>query len=267
MSRAPYKYREPFVSYRWADLQAPICVQVTEVTEEGFTIDRYVRKQQWLKPTRPDRVRKESEMPKITVSETGGSSYKGLDGGVYAGRCDMIADLGLQETKFGEKHKVYIRFAIPGEVVEKDDGTKFQMSIGQTFTASLSKRANLRKALEAWRGKPFTEEELKGFDLTKLLNAPATIVVEEYTHEGETKSKIGNILRCKDPVADLDHAAVSYSVESTDKELEEAPQWIREKLEEQKKLENERERQEEAAGKADDEAAADSAKWEDDIPF
>jgi hypothetical protein len=267
VSRAQYTYRAPFVSYRWADLQARRCVQVTEVNEQGFTIDRYVVKQTWLKPTIPDRVMRESEMPKITVSETGGGSYKGLEGGVYQGRCDMIADLGLQETKFGEKHKIYIRFAIPGQVVEKDDGTKYQMSIGQTFTASLSKRANLRKALEAWRGKPFTEEELKGFDLTKLLNAPATVVVEEYTHEGETKSKIGNILRCKDPVADLDHAVVSYSVESTDAELEEAPQWIRDKIAEQKAAEGEREKQEEAAGKADDEAAQAEGGWEDDIPF
>lgn len=205
-------------------------------------------------------------MPKITVSETGGSSYKGLDGGIYYGRCDMIADLGLQETKFGEKHKVYIRFVFPDQVVEKDDGTRYQMSIGSTFTASLSKRANLRKALEAWRGKPFTEEELKGFDLTKLLNAPATVVVEEYVHEGETKSKIGNILRCKQEVGKIDHEPMSYSVDSTEAELENAPQWIREKIGEQKAAEANLEKQHEAAGKADDEAAWEDEK-DDDIPF
>ena len=43
---------------------------------------------------------------------------------------------------------------------------------------SLSEKANLRKDLESWRGKAFTAEELKGFDIEKLIgvNAMASII-------------------------------------------------------------------------------------------
>lgn len=266
MSRAEYPYRPPFESYWCADLQRPMFVERVYTDEKGFVRSEYLTTRQTIVPNMPARVIREKDMPMINVSETGGGNFKSLEAGIYGGRCDLIADLGLQETRFGEKHKVYIRFGIPDQVVEKDDGEKFQMAIGQTFTASLSKRSNLRKALEAWRGKPFTAEELKGFDLTKLLGAPATLVVEEYTQDGETKSKIGNILRSKSDPGKLFREPVSYSEDSTPAELETAPNWIREKIQEQQAARKggaEQERQHEAASRQDDEDAG----FEDDIPF
>jgi hypothetical protein len=37
------------------------------------------------------------------------------------------------------------------------------------YTMLLSEKANLRRDLEAWRGKAFAEDELKGFDLKNVL--------------------------------------------------------------------------------------------------
>ena len=42
---------------------------------------------------------------------------------------------------------------------------------------SLNERSNLRRDLQAWRNRPFTEEELQAFDLTKLLGVTCKINV------------------------------------------------------------------------------------------
>ena len=55
------------------------------------------------------------------------------------------------------------------------DGRPFVVS--KTYTASLFEMAALRKDLQSWRGMSFTEEELKGFDITKLLGCTARIEV------------------------------------------------------------------------------------------
>jgi hypothetical protein len=239
-----------------------MAVQEEYTGSDGFKRDRYKVVRQELKQTMPARVIRERDMPSINVSSGGG--FKGLEPGIYHARCDLIADLGVRETQYGDKHKVYIRFTVPDQVVEKEDGEKFQMSIGTQITASLGKKANLRKMLEAWRGKPFTDEELKGFDLTKLLNAPATLVVSTYMADGEPKPKIENVLRCKQEVGALLRAPVSYSVESTDAELADAPPWIREIIEEQRAAAGNEQQNQAAAHQADED---EGYAGDDGIPF
>ena len=52
------------------------------------------------------------------------------------------------------------------------------MSISKTYTASLNENATLYKDLVTWRGKSFTKEELDGFDLDKMIGAPANLEIE-----------------------------------------------------------------------------------------
>lgn len=205
-------------------------------------------------------------MVNIKVSGKHEGGFRGLETGIYNARCDLIADLGMQETNFGEKHKLYIRFAVPDQELEDKDGNKFQMSIGTTLTASLSKKANLRKMLESWRGKPFSEEELEGFELTKLLDAPATLVVGSYLKDGEERAKLDNVIKCKAQVGALIRTPAAFSTESSAKELAEAPEWIREKITEQMAnghAAGEAEQQNGAAHQADEDAGF----ADDDIPF
>ena len=54
------------------------------------------------------------------------------------------------------------------ELDEKmDDGKPYM--VAKRYTMSLSKKANLRRDLASWRSRDFTEEELKGFNLSKLV--------------------------------------------------------------------------------------------------
>jgi len=115
----------------------------------------------------------------ILVKDTG--TWEAIPTGMIQGTCSAVHDLGQQEG-FGGKltHKVVIVWELAERRTEGDfKGERFVVS--KTFTASLNERANLRKALEAWRGRAFTAEELKGFDLEKLKGANANLNLVEKT--------------------------------------------------------------------------------------
>lgn len=126
------------------------------------------------------------------ASDTGGGGdFAPVPEGPHAAICDMFVDLGLQETsgKFGGKiqHKVYFRWQIPGERLSYEkDGQKFEgpMTIGAKYTLSLHEKATLRKLLQSWRGRAFTPDELKKFDVTTVLGKPCLLSVSHAPKDG-----------------------------------------------------------------------------------
>lgn len=107
-----------------------------------------------------------------------GSSFEPAPEGVFPGRCIWVVDLGTQvsDGMFGhsEKHQMYVNW----ELVDESTASGQPMTIGAFFTVSLNPKGNLRPTLESWRGRAFTPEELKGFDIAKLINAPCLISVK-----------------------------------------------------------------------------------------
>jgi hypothetical protein len=115
----------------------------------------------------------------LTASENSGN-FEITPEGVYTARAYRILDLGTQKGSemFGgkEQHKVMVSWELIGDDDPKmADGRPF--SIHKRYTVSLSEKASLRADLEAWRGKKFSSEELKGFDLGTILGAYCTIQV------------------------------------------------------------------------------------------
>ena len=111
----------------------------------------------------------------LTIKSSG--DFETLDKGRYAAICYQIVDMGTTnqeyEGKVSKKKQVRITFETTSEMMA--DGRPF--SINQTYTASLSTMANLRKHLESWRNKNFTEEEEAGFDISNLLGCSADVEV------------------------------------------------------------------------------------------
>lgn len=109
--------------------------------------------------------------------------------------CYRVIDLGTQEVKWQDKikkqHKILLSWEFPE--ARMSDGRPF--SIHQRYTLSASDKATLRKHLESWRGKPFTEEEFGVFDLGKLLGAGCLINVIHQTSGDKTYANIGGILK------------------------------------------------------------------------
>lgn len=113
----------------------------------------------------------------LTATDKGGD-FELTPEDVYTARCYRIIDLGTQKGSeaFGgkEQHKVMISWELlDGQKMK--DGRPF--SVHQRYTVSLNEKAKLRQDLEAWRGKKFTNDELKGFDLSNVLGSYCTIQV------------------------------------------------------------------------------------------
>jgi hypothetical protein len=111
-------------------------------------------------------------------AEDSGGTFERCPPGMHLARCYRIIDLGTQKTEYmGQTkylHKIMIGWEIHGN---RDDGSKLLMqdnrpfAIFKNYTLSWSEKANLRLDLQSWRGKPFTQEEMRRFDLTNVLGA------------------------------------------------------------------------------------------------
>ena len=67
------------------------------------------------------------------------------------------------------------------------------LTISKSYTVSLHEKAGLRRDLAAWRGKDFTEEEAKSFDVAKLIGAYAMVNVTTSDTNGKTYTNIAGL--------------------------------------------------------------------------
>lgn len=123
------------------------------------------------------------------------SSFDPVPEGTHFARCVQMIDLGNQYSEAYDKWsaKVMIRWELPNEFYEDKDGNQQPRMIGKTYTQSLSENANLRKMLEGWRSKKFTDEELQGFNLAVLIGLPCMITVTHSTNNGKTYADISGV--------------------------------------------------------------------------
>ena len=115
--------------------------------------------------------------------------------GMYEAVCTMLIDMGIQSNpRFGtSSRKLRIVWELPGYTVKIGD-QEYPRQLSKEFTNSLSDKSNLRKALQSWRGKAFTAQELKGFDLRKILGVGAVLQVMHKTGENGEYANIETII-------------------------------------------------------------------------
>lgn len=114
--------------------------------------------------------------------------------GMHTAICIGVVDLGTQEMNWQGQTKVSPKIRLMFELcdVKRDDGKPF--TTGMEATASMYSRATLRKMLESWRNKPFTDEEADGFELSSLVGKPCTLwIAQEVAKNGNTYANIKNI--------------------------------------------------------------------------
>lgn len=206
----------------------------------------------------------------IIAADSGGKDFKKVPPGCHFAICNMVADLGIQESTFkGEsksQHKVYLRWEVPDErVTYEKDGKEIEgpLSIGSIYTLSLSEKANLRKVLENWRGKAFTPEELRGFDITTVAGKCCQIMVQHQESGGKTYANITGVMgvsRDQKERAKVAASEVGVTVFSLDEpsNFQNLPKWLQEKVEGRVMPQ--------AARHASSLAPA-GADFDDDIPF
>ncbi|MBQ4125189.1 MAG: hypothetical protein II595_04455 [Desulfovibrio sp.] len=132
----------------------------------------------------------------LTISEKSkGPSVPMLEAGTYSAVCCELIDLGLQynEEWKSSSRKVLIGWEVVGETVNVN-GEAQPRIFSKTYTMSLNEKAALRKDLNAWRGRPFTEEELKAFDLRSIVGAACMLtIVHQTSKNGRTYANLASI--------------------------------------------------------------------------
>ena len=133
------------------------------------------------------------------------------------------------------QRKIYVRFEIPAERVEYEkDGKQVEgpLTIGSFYTASMNEKATLRKHLEGWRGKSFTDDEAAAFDVSKLLGQAAMLSVVEKESGGKTYSNIAGMSRLPRGFAApaAENPLLYFDSDSGKAEYEALPKWLREKI-------------------------------------
>ena len=139
----------------------------------------------------------------LVAKNSGDGNFKRVPAGNHIARCFSVIDLGTQRTtgQYGEKdqHRIRIAWEIFGEdengepLTTEVDGKQMPLTINKSYTLSLHEKAGLRKDLASWRGRDFTDEELNGFDISKLLGVYCMVNVTLSESNGKTYSNVASV--------------------------------------------------------------------------
>lgn len=184
------------------------------------------------------------------ATDTGGGDFKPVPPGNHVGICSMVVGLGkqqIQSAMFGNsvKQQIYVAWELPHELItwtDKDGNERTgPMRIGRTYTMSLHENAALRHDLESWRGRPFTEEERKGFDINKLAGAPAMVNVTHEERNGKTYANVSAVTPLPKGMERpaLFDSTIIYDDDEFRHNYDHLPEWLQKKIEAQVKDEPE----------------------------
>lgn len=127
-------------------------------------------------------------------SENG--NFEPAPAGSYVATCYRFVDLGTQMTTFQGENKTRHEVLISWELADAAMGDGRPFTINKTYTWSMNEKATLRKDLEAWRGRPFVDEDFEGpnaFNTKKLIGAPCMMTILNETKDGKTYAKIASV--------------------------------------------------------------------------
>ena len=134
------------------------------------------------------------------LATTTAATREAIPSGNYVARCYRMIQIGtVNEVINGENkllQKVRIGWEFPNDlkVFHEDKGPQ-PIVYDEEYTLSMGEKASLRKMLASWRGKDFTPDQAKSFDITALLGVTAMVNLIHVTSKssGKVYSKIGSV--------------------------------------------------------------------------
>ena len=135
-------------------------------------------------------------MSDTIVAKGSDSKFKAHPDGQYVGQCVDTIDLGEKVQDFpGTVPYLAPTCALVFRTCEMNEDTGEYIDIAREFTVSMGEKANLRKFLEQWRGKPYTKEAIEaGVPLDKLTGNHGLLTV---AHRTSGKGRIyANVTAC-----------------------------------------------------------------------
>lgn len=171
----------------------------------------------------------------IHLSVNNGNTFEPIAEGTHTAVCDRIIDLGKQVglEEFGGKiaPKLFIGWLVTDEYDQ--EGNQKEKRIGRIYTASLDKKSSLRKDLEAWRGRPFTDEELQDFDMDNVLGAGCMLNVAHQQNGDKIREKINGIvalprgMKLEPPAETISFVLYKTTAENIDERI---PDWLKDMI-------------------------------------
>lgn len=166
----------------------------------------------------------------MTMRDNGGGEFELPPEGTYLAICYLLADLGMQPRRQGTPiAKLVAAWELPHALMK--DGRPY--SVREIYTASLNERAHLRKALESWRGRRFTEEECKGFQLRNVLGQACQLTIV-HSQDGKyaNVSSVAGLIKGT-PVPRAANELLFYDLDAPDPAVfSRLPEWIQKKIQE-----------------------------------
>ena len=166
----------------------------------------------------------------LIVSQPKTNDFTPLPDGTYLGVCSMIVDLGdmYSETYKKLQRKVMIGWQLPEEPIEVN-GKEEPRVVTNRYTATLGESGNLYRDLIAWRGKPFTPEELAAFDLKNIIGASCLLTVATSKTGEKTYTNVTGVAKLLKGMdkGELTGEPLLFNLDTaTLADVEALPQWI-----------------------------------------
>jgi len=172
----------------------------------------------------------------LTAKEPEKTSLPLIPPDTYQAVVCWIADLGTHYSEKYEKdsQKVMLVWEIKDVRIEIDGESKPRLIKG-VYSNSLHEKAYLRRDLEAMRGKPFTADELIGFDIRNVLGANCLLQISHDTYEGRPYAKITAVAKLMKGMEKSipETPTFCYDIENGfdfASEAPDMPEWIQDKI-------------------------------------
>lgn len=187
-----------------------------------------------------------------------------VEPGTYFAVCIGAVDLGEQETTYNNKtryaNQLQIIFELPSELIEID-GEEQPRQLSRRFSISLSTKSNLRKFIETWYGKKFTDDAIREFDTRELLGKPAmlSVVLSEDGNYANIASAaaLPKGMEAQKAKSEL----IDFDVEEWDDEaFQKLPEWLQELIKKSTQYKSNHLPEDEVSVEAAEQAASQSAE-------
>jgi hypothetical protein len=174
------------------------------------------------------------------IAKNEGTKRELIPAGSHVARCYSMVHLGTAEEEIQGQKKirnvVRITWELPEELREfKEGDPMLPMVCSKEYTLSMFSKASLRIDLEGWRGKGFSDEDAKAFEITKLLGKPCMISVIHKTSAGgndyaviNSISTMPKSMKCPDQINET--FEWNFDDQYSDHLLEEFPDFIKDRI-------------------------------------
>ena len=155
-----------------------------------------------------------------------------VEPGVYMAVCIGFIDLGEQYSDLFKTHSnkgMYV-WELPGETIEID-GEQKPRQLSKEFTISSSNKSNLRKFIESWNGKSYSDDEFLEFDLFDQIGKPCQLNI--VLNETKEYSNVDNLMPIPKgfPAPTTDTKHIRWDMDNwSDDVFKGLPEWIQEKI-------------------------------------